>query len=612
MGSTIFQGLNTGYTGLSSSQVAINTVGHNIANSENEGYTRQRVKLVSNVPLEQQDYQVGTGVKVDSIDRIHDEFVYKRLNNSKQDKEFSHFSRKTMEEISTLFPEIDDVGIKNNFHNYLNSWSAVAQDFNNISQKTILAQETINLTDSIHDVRDRLIAHQKDLNEQLKVNVDEINRMAEEISNINVKIAISEATTQNNANDLRDQRDTLETAINKLVNTTITKFHLKSNMPVDREINDYTSTYNLSIGGFSIVDGKTFHPIQILNQENANDMYTLYYERQDGYLFDMTGHVKAGKLGALINLRGDKLDPVTDMPSNGKLQEYIDYLDTFANTLISATNNVYARSAIESMESNQLGLPGDSVFAESEFNIHAGEFDIIMYDVEGNEKGRRRITIDGSTTVTHGEKSILSQLNRNVDDNANKNELDDFDDKFIAHYTEGVLTITPKAMGEQEGYTIAIEDYGTNFAGAIGLHKFFDGHDASTIALHNPFVNDPSLIKAYGRADEGNNEVANLMLQLQYDKHEFHNRGTMVKETLSNYFDIITTDVASTTKIAITKDDTFTAQLAAIQREYDSISKVSVDEELTNLVKFQTAYSANAKVISTVDQMIDTLLGIKQ
>jgi flagellar hook-associated protein 1 FlgK len=159
---------------------------------------------------------------------------------------------------------------------------------------------------------------------------------------------------------------------------------------------------------------------------------------------------------------------------------------------------------------------------------------------------------------------------------------------------------------------MAIEDHGTNFAGALGLHKFFDGHDANDINLHVPFQKDASLIKAYGRADEGNNEIANQMLQLQYDKIEFNNKGVIVEDTLSNFFDLLTTDVASQTNIAITKDDTYTTQLSAIQREYDSISKVSVDEELTNLVKFQTAYTANAKVITTIDQMIDTLLGIKQ
>jgi flagellar hook-associated protein 1 len=609
---SLFQGLNTGYTGLSTSQVSINTIGHNIANAENENYTRQRVNQKTNVPLTEQNFQLGAGVGIDSITRIHDEFVYKRLNSSKQDKEFSHFNRKTLEEISTLFPEIDDVGIKNNFHKYMDAWASVAQDFNNIAQKSVLAQEAKNLTESIHDVRQRLVNHQSELNEQLEVNVKEINRMAKQIADLNIKITVAESVTDDNANDLRDQRDALETTITKMVNTTIVKFNLKSNNHVHRDLNDYTDTYNLSIGGFSIVDGKTFHEIKIMNNENANEMNTLYYERQDGYLFDMTDQIVSGKLGALLDLRGTKLDPSTNMPANGKIQSFIDQLDSFATSMIDSTNNIYAASATDVLESNKLPFDGDSVFAESDMDIRTGDFDIILYDVDGNEKGRRNIQIDAATTMTHGYKSIISQLNENTDDSGNFNELDDFDDKFIAHYIDGVLHVSARPAGKAEGYTIAIEDHGTNFAGALGLHKFFDGNDATNIGLHAPFADDPSLIKAYGRADEGNNEVANMMLQLQYDKIKFNNHGNEISETLSDYFDLLTTDVASLTNIAITKDETYTTQLSSIQREYDSISKVSVDEELTNLIKFQTAYTANAKIITTIDKMIDTLLGIKQ
>ncbi|KIM10957.1 MAG: hypothetical protein KU37_07530 [Sulfuricurvum sp. PC08-66] len=609
---SIFHALNNGYTGLATTQTAINTVGHNIANAETEGYTRQRVALSASTPLDTPNMQLGSGVRIDEIARIHDEFVFKRLKGSQQQKEFSQFSRKTLEEISTLFPEIDDVGIKNNFHSYMNAWAAVAQDFNNISQKSILAQETKNFTDSIQEVRKKLVSMQVDLNDQLAVNVEEINRMAKEIADTNSKINVAEAVTDNAANDLRDKRDRLESAISKLIDTTVTKYNLRSNTPMDTNINDRTTSYNLSIGGFSIVDGATFHEIKLDTLNSANGMYTMMYERQDGYKFDMTNAVKAGKLGAIVNLRGDKIDAVTALPANGKIQEYINRLDSFAATLITSTNNVYATSAIDEMHSLTLDLPEDASFAESELPIKKGSFDLIMYDVDGNEKGRRTVKVDGGTTMTYGAKSVLAQLNANVDDNANRNELDDFDDKFIAHYVDGQLSITAKTMGQQEGYTIAIEDRGTNFAGAIGLHRFFDGTDATNITLKREFHEMPARIKAYGRADEGNNEVANRILQLQHNKVEFDAKGGKVLDTFSNFFDGITAEIAGNTSIAITKDETYTAQLNAIEKEYDAISKVSVDEELTQLIKYQTAYGANAKVITTVDQMINTLLGIKQ
>ena len=89
----------------------------NIANADNENYTRQRVNFAPNVPLTERNFQIGTGVNVDSITRIHDEFVYKRLNGSKQDKEFSNFNRKALEESKKDFIMYTYEGTRHGFHN---------------------------------------------------------------------------------------------------------------------------------------------------------------------------------------------------------------------------------------------------------------------------------------------------------------------------------------------------------------------------------------------------------------------------------------------------------------------------------------------------------------
>lgn len=66
------------------------------------------------------------------------------------------------------------------------------------------------------------------------------------------------------------------------------------------------------------------------------------------------------------------------------------------------------------------------------------------------------------------------------------------------------------------------------------------------------------------------------------------------------------------TNAAIHRNETTSVQFSAVELEYFSVSKVSIDEELTNLIKYQTAYGATAKIITTIDQMMQTLLGIKQ
>jgi flagellar hook-associated protein 1 FlgK len=77
-------------------------------------------------------------------------------------------------------------------------------------------------------------------------------------------------------------------------------------------------------------------------------------------------------------------------------------------------------------------------------------------------------------------------------------------------------------------------------------------------------------------------------------------------------FDYIATEVGVNTNEAILSSQSIEAQYKAVELEYSSVSKVSIDEELTNLIKYQTSYGAASKIITTIDQMMQTLLGLKQ
>ncbi len=144
------------------------------------------------------------------------------------------------------------------------------------------------------------------------------------------------------------------------------------------------------------------------------------------------------------------------------------------------------------------------------------------------------------------------------------------------------------------------------------MSRFFDGENAKNITLNAALQADPSTISPYQENIAGNNSVALSMVQLQFERFSFESNGKGVNDTLYGYYDTLVTEVGSFTNSMIHLDDTYTAQFNAIELEYQSISKVSIDEELTNLIKYQTAYGAASKVITTVDQMLNTLLGIKQ
>ncbi|WP_306822490.1 flagellar basal body rod C-terminal domain-containing protein, partial [Helicobacter pylori] len=135
----------------------------------------------------------------------------------------------------------------------------------------------------------------------------------------------------------------------------------------------------------------------------------------------------------------------------------------------------------------------------------------------------------------------------------------------------------------------------------------------SNISLNKEYKKEPTTIRPWLAPINGNFDVANMMQQLQYDSVDFYNDKFDIKPMkISEFYQFLTgkinTDAEKSGRILDTKK----SMLETIKKEQLSISQVSVDEEMVNLIKFQSGYAANAKVISAIDRMIDTLLGIKQ
>ena len=105
--------------------------------------------------------------------------------------------------------------------------------------------------------------------------------------------------------------------------------------------------------------------------------------------------------------------------------------------------------------------------------------------------------------------------------------------------------------------------------------------------------------------------MKHLNNNLKFEDINFKVGPTSYESTVYGMFDIIATEVGTAANAAITRSETINTQFNAVELEYASVSQVSIDEEMTNLIKYQTSYGAAAKIITTIDQMMQTLLGIK-
>ncbi|MFY4755425.1 flagellar hook-associated protein FlgK [Campylobacter jejuni] len=605
----IFGTLYTGVTGLKASEVQIATTGNNISNANATFYTRQRVVQTTNGYITTGGVQVGTGTAIESIVRLHDEYSYYKLKGASNQLEYTKYMASTLQEIAQRFPDLQNTGILKDLENYNKAWNDFASNPNENATKIALVKASQTLTESVNNTFATLDKIQKKVNDDIKNTVDEINRIGEEIATINKQIYGQEALPTEHANELRDRRDELELTLSKLVSAVASKNEINQDNRLDTTITDPGHQYNLSIEGFSIVDGINFHPLK-LDYDDKNKSYSIYYKTPDEKVRDLTAKINGGQLGAQLDLRGRNYSKSKGKYEDGIIQGYMDSLDTFAKTMINETNNLYASSAKSSVTSDYLSrLKGDIPLVNYDRTIQPGSFDIVIYDDKGDKKLTKTITIDVNTTMN----DIMRQINANTDDNDNKNSNDDVDDRINASFSydaktgDGLFKINAKS-----GFKVAIEDKGTNFAGAFSIGGFFSGTDASDMKVKDSILNDPSTVRASLNGVDSGNDMANKIIQLQYKKVNFYNEdGTIDNLTMEEYYRKLTGKIASDGENNNVVNSSNETLYNSVYSEYQSKSGVNTNEELAALIQYQSSYGAAAKIVSTVDQMLDTLLGLK-
>ncbi|RDU54210.1 flagellar hook-associated protein FlgK [Helicobacter sp. MIT 00-7814] len=603
----ILSSLNTSYTGLQAHQVMVDVTGNNISNASDEFYSRQKVVVRPERPIYHQDYNLGRGVSIETIARIHDEFVFSRYRRANEEAQFydTHFT--FLREASAFFPEVDGVGIYNDLEQYFNSWKDLAKNSSDPAQKQVLAKDARTLTQNITDTRRRLEILQKKASDELEVVVKEVNQNAKEIAEINKKLKeMEDGLELKQANELRDRRDELEFNLQTLIGANVFKNHLRSDYAIHPMRADFDDEYVLNIGhGFNIVDGAMYHPIILNKENNAQNLSRVYFQGDDFKTIEITDKINQGKAGSLIALYSSGVEgtPV------GKIQDYINQLDVFSKGFIEATNAIYAQSASKVVKSDKLDVWRTTALSDTNYNIKEGSFDIIVYGTTGEEMVRKTIEINRITSMN----DVVNAINASTDDNKDNNPLNDVDDYFEASFDNVSREFVIQAKDPSKGLYIAIKDNGSNFTGAFGLNKFFEGSNAKDIALNREYEKDSTLIRPWLAPVNGNFEVANMMQQLQYENVDFYvNKFEKKNMRITEFFQTLTGRVATQTESTQRTKETKDSVLAAVKKEHLAISQVSIDEEMVNLIKFQGGYAANAKVITTIDRMIETLLGIKQ
>lgn len=153
----------------------------------------------------------------------------------------------------------------------------------------------------------------------------------------------------------------------------------------------------------------------------------------------------------------------------------------------------------------------------------------------------------------------------------------------------------------------AIHASGFGLSGTTGAN-FFQGTDASDIAVNATLLGDPALLQASGDATAaGDNQVALALAKLGQTKHAALNNQTFSQDFAHKVAAFGEAILSVNLQLA---DQEVVGNL--LQRQRDAISGVSIDEEMTDLMKFQRAFEASARLITTIDEMLQTVINLKR
>jgi flagellar hook-associated protein 1 FlgK len=192
-----------------SSQLAIEISSHNIANANTEGYSRQNLRVETNNPITMGPGQIGTGVKAAEVLRKYDAFISEQVAQRKSDYWYWNAQKSAMEEIETIFNESDGYGLNALMGEFWNAWGDLANNPDGVPERQALLAKTDNLIAMIRSVDTNLRDYQRNIENNIRNSVGQVNTITSQIADLNKSISSVEIKGMINANDLRDRRDLL-------------------------------------------------------------------------------------------------------------------------------------------------------------------------------------------------------------------------------------------------------------------------------------------------------------------------------------------------------------------------------------------------------------------
>ena len=559
MTTNIFSTLSSAKLGLLAQQLAIEVTGQNVANIETEGYSRQDVSFEANTPRGHIKYgglhQLGTGVRIASIERAHDQFLFTQIMDEGDLTGSTEVKKEIFEQLEVLFNEGSGRSLNDALSLFFSSIHDLATNARGLPERVDLISKAEHLASTFNQTGNQLFTIQRNIDATIETEVAKINTLTTQIGKLNESIHANEPTSQYKANDLRDNRDRLVKELSKKIDIQLVQ---ESDNQISLTLKDGTAL---------VLKDQVFDLSTSINANNEsfNDVY--------------------------IDI-GSTTKNITSTIKGGELRGYLDMRDTKVESVLDKMN-ILSGSFIQ--EFNSIHREGFGIDGSSGLDFFTPLDVTVDHDADNTGTAVVSMTNASPTTVSVDEFEIAFTGS----DTFTLNNL-------TTNASSGTFTFTTgSTFNIKDGFAVAIS--GTAASG--DKVTFSVSEDAASLMSVSSTITADGQKIAAGTTTNGDGGNALLMADLQNEL--VFNSVTWSSESGSFTIDEYYNAVVSTIGIK-----SFSAQAILRQQEgvmlqlnsrRESISGVSIDEEMIKMIKFQQAYNASARMISIVDEMLDTL-----
>jgi flagellar hook-associated protein 1 FlgK len=565
-----FGSLYIGASGLQNAQYALNTTANNLANVNTTGYVRQQVRFADKTYNKLKDpnknvnmQQYGLGVSIGDVVHARDIFLDKSYRQENGRKGFYTSFYEITDYVQDLFQELNGEQFKQSVSDLHQAFQELEPNMDNSTQQNLVLEKADLLLSRTKSLYDDMKSYQSNINEQIKDDVDRVNKIGNRIYELNLQIQKVEAGGQETAMTLRDERDNLLDELGGYGSVSIKE--------------DATGFTYVDFESTPFIDDNKCYNIG-LQEDKETGFYTPYWTQLSDV--DKQRYVRVFKKNEVIST-----DLNTDVGSiKAKLLARGDGYGTYQD--------------LESEEAYDR-ISGCTMM-ETEAQVSALLHNIVT---KINDAYCPNKTVDTDVTYTDADGNQVSLKGKKVLDAAN-----------CAVGEDGQLP--PRELFTRVGmdrYTKVTGDDGNTYY----VYNEEDENDSTTLySLNNISINKELrkqiTLMPYKNQNGTDYPLGEKLMSLWNDKEMTLNPYDKKPCTFEGYYDKLIGQIGNDGNTFQSASETLTGALSSIDNQRQQTMGVSSDEELTHMIKFQSAYNASSRFMTVISQMTELIVtGLK-